>query len=138
MAVPVGRSPRRSTEAGRLERLGVHRQQDAALAQLSGADDLAPLPDRLTPHGLRHTCTSILIALGEDPGFVMDQIGHADPTFALRVYRHSMRRDGDDLAGLLGYAPGRIRTCDLALRRRALYPLSYGRSGDREVSRRAH
>ena len=26
------------------------------------------------------------------------------------------------------YAPGRIRTCDLALRRRALYPLSYGRS----------
>ena len=27
------------------------------------------------------------------------------------------------------YAPGRIRTSDLALRRRALYPLSYGRSG---------
>ena len=27
------------------------------------------------------------------------------------------------------YAPGRIRTCGLALRRRALYPLSYGRSG---------
>jgi hypothetical protein len=26
-------------------------------------------------------------------------------------------------------APGRIRTSDLALRRRALYPLSYGRSG---------
>jgi hypothetical protein len=24
-------------------------------------------------------------------------------------------------------APGRIRTCDLSLRRRALYPLSYGR-----------
>ena len=28
----------------------------------------------------------------------------------------------------LGHAPGRIRTFDLALRRRALYPLSYGRS----------
>ena len=26
-----------------------------------------------------------------------------------------------------GHAPGRIRTCGLALRRRALYPLSYGR-----------
>src|SRR4029077_15739366 len=25
------------------------------------------------------------------------------------------------------YAPGTIRTCDLSLRRRALYPLSYGR-----------
>jgi hypothetical protein len=30
------------------------------------------------------------------------------------------------------YAPGRNRTCDLALRRRALYPLSYGR-GDEPV-----
>src|SRR2546430_14816844 len=29
-------------------------------------------------------------------------------------------------------APGRIRTCDLALRRRALYPLSY-RRGSRSV-----
>ena len=25
------------------------------------------------------------------------------------------------------YAPGKIRTCDLCLRRAALYPLSYGR-----------
>jgi hypothetical protein len=25
------------------------------------------------------------------------------------------------------YAPGTIRTCDLSLRRAALYPLSYGR-----------
>src|SRR5919202_3112033 len=33
-----------------------------------------------------------------------------------------------------GSAPGRNRTCDLALRRRALYPLSYGR-GVRSVSR---
>ena len=28
---------------------------------------------------------------------------------------------------LVGYAPGTIRTCDLCLRRAALYPLSYGR-----------
>jgi hypothetical protein len=27
-------------------------------------------------------------------------------------------------------APGRIRTCGLALRRRTLYPLSYRREGD--------
>ena len=27
----------------------------------------------------------------------------------------------------LGHAPGTIRTCDLCLRRAALYPLSYGR-----------
>jgi integrase len=52
-----------------------------------------PLPERLTPHKLRHTFASLLVALGVDPGSVMDQLGHTDPTFTLRVYRHGMRRD---------------------------------------------
>jgi integrase len=52
-----------------------------------------PLPEGLTPHKLRHTYASILVALGVDPGSVMDQLGHADPGFTLRVYRHGMRRD---------------------------------------------
>ena len=34
----------------------------------------------------------------------------------------------------LRHAPGRIRTCDLALRRRALYPLSYGRGDGTSVA----
>ena len=53
----------------------------------------SPLPDGLTPHKLRHTFASILIAVGVDPGSVMDQLGHSDPGFTLRLYRHSMRRD---------------------------------------------
>ena len=32
------------------------------------------------------------------------------------------------VAGHSEHAPGKIRTCDLSLRRRALYPLSYGRN----------
>ena len=52
-----------------------------------------PLPDKLTPHKLRHTFASLLVALGTDPGAVMDQLGHTDATFTLRVYRHGMRRD---------------------------------------------
>jgi integrase len=52
-----------------------------------------PLPDRLSPHKLRHTFASLLVALGCDPGSVMDQLGHTDPGFTLRVYRHGMRRD---------------------------------------------
>lgn len=52
-----------------------------------------PLPDRLTPHKLRHTFASLLVALGCDPGYVMDQLGHTDAGFTLRVYRHGMRRD---------------------------------------------
>ncbi|HEX4033728.1 MAG TPA: tyrosine-type recombinase/integrase [Solirubrobacteraceae bacterium] len=51
-----------------------------------------PLPEGLTPHKLRHTFASLLVALGVDPGAVMDQLGHADAGFTLRVYRHAMRR----------------------------------------------
>ena len=52
-----------------------------------------PLPEQLTPHKLRHTFASLLVALGVDPGSVMDQLGHTDPAFTLRVYRHGMRHD---------------------------------------------
>jgi hypothetical protein len=37
--------------------------------------------------------TKIKLALGVDPGSVMGQLGHTDPGFTLRVYRHGMRRD---------------------------------------------
>ncbi len=60
--------------------------------KLTEAGDV-PLPEGLTPHKLRHTFASILVALGVDPGSVMDQLGHADPGFTLRVYRHGMRSD---------------------------------------------
>jgi len=52
-----------------------------------------PLPEPITPHKLRHTYASLLVALGTDPGAAMDQLGHTDPAFTLRVYRHGMRRD---------------------------------------------
>ncbi len=56
--------------------------------------DLPPLPAGVTPHKLRHTFASILVALGRDPAYVMAQLGHTDPAFTLRVYSHLMRRDG--------------------------------------------
>jgi len=31
--------------------------------------------------------------IGEDPAFVMSQLGHTDPAFTLRVYAHAMRRE---------------------------------------------
>jgi Phage integrase family len=64
-----------------------------------------PLPDGLTPHKLRHTFASILVALGVDPGSVMDQLGQTDPGFTPRVYRHGMRRDEDSRAQLVGVEP---------------------------------
>ncbi|MGZ6563287.1 MAG: tyrosine-type recombinase/integrase [Solirubrobacteraceae bacterium] len=69
------------------------------------------LPERLSPHKVRHTFASLLVALGVDPGSVMDQLGHTDPTFTLRVYRHGMRRDEQskralrELVGLNGQPP---------------------------------
>jgi integrase len=66
-----------------------------------------PLPEGLSPHKLRHTYASLMVALGRDPGEIMDQTGHTDPGFTLRVYRHAMRRDQsakDKLKVLVGEA----------------------------------
>jgi integrase len=63
-------------------------------------EGLPPLPTGLTPHSLRRTFCSLLYALGEDPGTVMDEMGHTDPGLALRVYRQAMRR-GDEEKGAL-------------------------------------
>jgi integrase len=67
---------------------------------------LSPLPDRLTPHSLRRTFASVLYALGEDPGVVMDEMGHTDPALALRVYRQTMRRGDDEKAQLRALVEG--------------------------------
>ncbi len=77
---------------GNVRRRVLDKAIERANEKLIEADDV-PLPDGLTPHKLRHTFASILVALGVDPGSVMDQLGHADPGFTLRVYRHGMRRN---------------------------------------------
>ncbi len=68
-------------------------EQITALLDAAGEVDREARAERLTPHKLRHTFASLLVALGVDPGSVMDQLGHTDPAFTLRVYRHGMRRD---------------------------------------------
>ena len=55
-----------------------------------------PLPVGITPHKLRHTFASILVAIGKDPTYVMNQLGHSDPAFTLRVYAHMMRRSPEE------------------------------------------
>jgi integrase len=69
------------------------------------AAGLPPLP-KLTPHSLRRTFCSILYALGEDPGTVMDEMGHTNPGLALRVYRQAMRRGEDEKAQLRAFVEG--------------------------------
>lgn len=68
--------------------------------------DLSPLPEGISPHSLRRTFASVLFALGEDPGVVMDEMGHTDPGLALRVYRQAMRRDESEKARLRALVDG--------------------------------
>ncbi|HWA53668.1 MAG TPA: tyrosine-type recombinase/integrase [Solirubrobacterales bacterium] len=65
-----------------------------------------PLPKGLTPHKLRHTFASVLIASGEDPISVMKQLGHTDPAFTLRVYSHMMSREPGERARLKALVNG--------------------------------
>jgi integrase len=84
-------------------------------------EDLPPLPDKLTPHSLRRTFCSLLYALGEDPGTVMDEMGHTDPALALRVYRQAMRRGEEEKAQMRALVEGGVWA-------------NMGERGDREAS----
>ncbi|MGO9761039.1 MAG: tyrosine-type recombinase/integrase [Solirubrobacteraceae bacterium] len=82
---------------------------------LTRADELllqrgqTPLPAGVTPHKLRHTFASILVALGWDPASVMSALGHADPRLTLRVYTHLMRRGTDERERLAELVNGEDR-----------------------------
>jgi integrase len=70
------------------------------------ARDLPPLPDKLTPHGLRRTFASVLYALGEPPPVVMAEMGHTSPALALKVYAQAMRRGEGEQAQLRALIEG--------------------------------
>jgi len=90
-ATRTGRRPSRENIRSRVLLAAVERANTNLAKQ-----HLPPLPEKLTPHSLRRTFASILYALGEDPGVVMDEMGHADPALALRVYRQAMRRGEEE------------------------------------------
>ena len=101
-----------TSSGGRLSPDNFRNRVLRAAVKLAGerleADGLPPLPDKLTPHSLRRTFCSLLYALGEDPGVVMDEMGHTDPALALRVYRQAMRRGEDEKAALAALVEGGV------------------------------
>lgn len=56
-----------------------------ALVALRAAEKSGGLPD-YTLHELRHTFASMLIAQGETPALVADQMGHANPAVTMTTY----------------------------------------------------
>ena len=69
---------------------------------------LQPLPLGITAHKLRHTSASILVAIGKDPTYVMQQLGLTDPAFTLRVYAHVMRRSDEERERLKALVEGDV------------------------------
>jgi integrase len=45
-----------------------------------------------TPHTLRRTYISLLLAAGCDPAYVQQQVGHTDPMLTLRIYQQLLKR----------------------------------------------
>ena len=87
-------------------RLRILRPVLARAEELLEARGQASLPPGITPHSLRHTFTSLLFAIGEDPVSVMRQLGHTDPAFTLRAYAHSMSRDAGERERLRALTDG--------------------------------
>ncbi len=51
-----------------------------------------PVSGRVSPHSLRRTYASLRAALGDDPVYIAEQLGHTDPAFTFRVYQKAAKR----------------------------------------------
>jgi integrase len=76
------------------------RNQNFRRSYWNPAVDRAGLPD-ITPHGLRHTCASLLVDQGADPVAVQQHLGHKDVATTLRIYRHLFIHRTDQIADAL-------------------------------------
>ena len=70
------------------------------------ADDLPPLPEKLTPHSLRRTFATVRYAIGEPPTVVMAEMGHTNPDLVLKVYAQAMRLTEDERDQLAALVAG--------------------------------
>jgi integrase len=79
-ATSTGKTDTRSNIAKRLKR-AVQRANKTLADQ-----EIPAIPAELSPHSLRRTFASLLYLRGENPVYVMHQMGHTDPKLALRIY----------------------------------------------------
>ncbi len=122
-ATATGKADTRSNIARRLKR-AVERANEALADR-----DTPPIPAALSPHSLRRTFASLLYLRGENPVYVMHQMGHTDPKLALRIYTKVMgeqRRRGPG-ARLIGVLDG-ARWTEVEAARLAGAPLVGGTS----------
>ena len=65
-----------------------------------------PLPRGVTAHKLRQTFATVLVAIGRDPRYVTDQLGHEDPGITRRIYTHALRLSDDERVRLKAFVNG--------------------------------
>jgi integrase len=86
---PWGGRVSRQTKDNAGRRLkGTIRRANEALAKAG----IEPISERVSPHSLRRSYASLRFALGDDPVYVSEQLGHAEPSFSMRVYAKAIRR----------------------------------------------
>jgi integrase len=88
----------RSSSGGPLDDHNIRREYFAPARAITGLDFV-------TPHTLRHTCASMLIAGGDAPTTVAGILGHADATTTLRFYSHFYKELGIKAIDKLGELP---------------------------------
>jgi integrase len=72
---------------------GLPYHRNAASKALDRAITQAEIGKRLTPHGLRHTFASLLLADGKDVAEVSYLLGHKDSYVTWKVYTHFVRKE---------------------------------------------
>lgn len=77
------------------------RNQNFRRSDWNPAVKRAGVPSTITPHGLRHTCASLLVDQGADPVAVQEHLGHRDVATTLRIYRHLFADRSDQLTSAL-------------------------------------
>jgi integrase len=64
--------------------------------QLRAQNDVPPIRAHVTPHTLRRTYITFMLAAGFDLPYVQDQVGHTDPATTLTIYAQVIRRPDRD------------------------------------------
>jgi integrase len=64
--------------------------------KLRVAQDQPPILAHVTPHTLRRTYISFMLAAGFDLPYVQEQVGHRDPSTTLKIYAQVIRRPDRD------------------------------------------
>ena len=63
---------------------------------------------RLTAHGLRHTCATLMLANGVPPKVAAERLGHSDPSLFMNLYSHvtpTMQREAAEKIGAALFGP---------------------------------